>query len=447
MPRRTVVQQEGVFVHPLSYVRFERGWTYQDLVNVIADRVGNMARRREKAWKWEHWGVVPDRETQLALAAVLSVPEEHVNLFPWPEWLPDGDPIRTDFPWSQAGSVLANDHALGRAMMDRRGFIRLTGAALVGFAEDWLHVDPAELNAVMQGGRITDEFVDQIEAGLPRLRMLEAAYGGQRARKLVDAELGMVTEVLSRSSYTSAVARRLHALAAELGRVAGFACFDAGLHSAAQRYWVAAVHAAHAAGDRALGANILKSMSLQCYDFGRFDEALQLARRAREGAGRTTPRTAAMLAMREARACAALGDTAECERLIALADTHLGRGTGEDDPPWIGYFDEAEFHAQTGSCYVDLGRPRQADEHLATALERLPLSKIRDRATYLARRARTQSDLHNHEEAMALLADAIPLVQQAPSQRNVERLFAVRDRLPADGRRRALDEQLATLTA
>lgn len=446
MPRRRkLIQLEEVLVHPLSYIRAQHGWTYQDLVDAIANQVGNMARRREKAWKWEHWGIVPDRETQLALAKILDIPQENVELFHWPEWLPDEDPVRIDFPWNQAGSMIAVEHALGYALMDRRGFMGLTGLTLVGFAETWMNIDRAELDAVLGGGRIGDDFVDQMEAGLPRLRMLEAAYGGQRARKLIDAELGMVIEVLSKSSYTAAVARRLHALAAELGRVAGFASFDAGLHSAAQRYWVGAIHAAHTAGDRVLAANILKSMSLQCHDFGRFSEALHLARCAREGAGQPTSRTIAMLMMREARAYAAMGNATTCERLISAADTHLEHGPAEDDPACIAYFDEAEFHAQAGSCYVDLGRPRKADEHLAGALERFPRAKVRDHATYLTRRARAQSDLRNLDEATALLSAVIPLIQQAPSQRNIERLFAVRDLLPRDARRRDLDEQLAAL--
>ena len=298
MSGRVPPQPGGVFVHPLSYVRAERGWTYQDLVTIIARRVGNMARRREKAWRWEHWGTMPDRDTQLALAAELGVSEELLITHPWPDWLPVGDPISVDFSWDQAGSMLALNQALEKATMDRRGFMQLTGMSLTAFATDWLNVEPTQLMSVLRGGRITGEFVAQIEAGLPRLRLLGDNYGGQRARKLLDAELGMVVEVLEKSSYTPAVAQRLHGLAAELGRLAGFASFDAGLHSAAQRYWVAAVHSAHAAGDRAMGANILKSMALQCYDFGKFADFLAIARTAYESAGDVTPRTASMLAVR-----------------------------------------------------------------------------------------------------------------------------------------------------
>ncbi|WP_344920278.1 hypothetical protein [Streptosporangium oxazolinicum] len=415
-------------------------------MDVIARRAGNMARRREKAWRWEHWGVVPDRETQIALAAELGIRQELIDTQPWPEWLPAGDPIRAEFSWDQPGSMLAIDQALGNAMMDRRGFMRLTGAGLAGFATEWLNVDPVELTSVLRGGRITEDFVSQIEAGMPRLRMLGEAYGGQRSRRLIDAELGMVAEVLEKSSYSVAVAQRLHGLAAELGRLAGYISFDAGLHSAAQRYWVAAVHSAHAAGDRALGANILKSMALQCYDFGDFSGFLAIARTAYEGAGNATPRTVGMLAVRLARAHASVHDDAEAHRLLGVADTYFGQGPRDDDPAWIGYFDEGEFHAQVGMCYLELGNMRQADSRLDKALKGFFTAKPLDHATYLVMRARVQNELGNADQAGDLLHQAVSLIEQAPSRRNVDRLVAVRDRLPDGIRGNDLDQRLSTLT-
>lgn len=92
MARRLPATRPDRFVHPLSVVRAAKNWTYQDVVDVIARRHRNMAARREKAWKWEHWGVVPDLDSQLALAAELGVPEDQVRLGLWPQWLPDGDP-------------------------------------------------------------------------------------------------------------------------------------------------------------------------------------------------------------------------------------------------------------------------------------------------------------------------------------------------------------------
>lgn len=442
------VRQEAIFAHPLSYVRAERGWTYQDLVNVIARRVGNMAARREKAWRWEHRGVVPDRESQLALAAELGVPAEHVDRLSWPRWLPAGDTLRTALPWSQAGSVEAIEDALERAVLDRRGFMILAGSSLVGVAEEWLRIEPEHLAAVLGGGRVTEDFLVSVEDGLPRLHVLEAAHGGDRARRLIDAELGMVAQVLSGSSYTTATARRLHALAAELGSLAGWASFDAGLHAAAQRYWLAGIHAAHAANDRALGANILKSMSRQCYDFAQPKEALQLARSAHTGVGAAaTPRTRAMLALREAQAHAALGDRAACERLFGTAETALAQAaTTADDPDWVWDFDEAEFYGEVGTCYLDLKAPAKAEQYLDQTLTLLPPSRVRDQAAYVVRRASAQLGLGNLDRSCSLVTEAVPLIQQAPSKRNVQRLMRVRARLPLpknDPRAQELDSKLA----
>lgn len=450
----------GPVRHPLTFVRKARGWSLQDLVDVIAGAATaqsvNMARGRGKAWRWENRGVVPDEVTQLALAHVLGVPAERVRELGWPHWLPAGEEIPA-FAWTQAGTIEALEDVLKHGVRDRRGFMKLSGAALVALAQQWLVQEPGELSAVLRGGRVTDAFVDRLEEGLPRLRYLEAERGGLRARQLIDAELGIVAEVLANGSCSMVLRRRLYALAGELGRMAGWCAFDAGAHAAAQRYWSAALHAAHSADDRLLGANILKSMSLQCYDFDQPGEALALARSAYEGAGEaTTPRTRAMLALREARAHAALGDRGACERLLTAADSAMAQaGPRDADPAWLSYFDDAEVYGQIGTCYLDLGqrdpaRLTAADSYLARTLEMLPEAKVRDRATYLTRRASAQARLGNVDHACQLMGETVPLVHAAPSERNAQRLLRVRGRLPSgrrDARVRELDEQLATLTA
>src|SRR5262249_5075594 len=130
-------------------------------VDVIARRHRNMAARREKAWRWEHWGVVPDLDSQLALAAELGVPEDQVRQGSWPRWLPDGDPGRVSFVWTQAGGLEALVDAVEYAGVDRRGFMKVLGAPLVGLAESWLAVEPGELVAVLGGGRVTIDFVER----------------------------------------------------------------------------------------------------------------------------------------------------------------------------------------------------------------------------------------------------------------------------------------------
>jgi hypothetical protein len=437
--------------HPLSYVRAVRGWTYQDVVNVVGKRIGNVARRREKAWRWEHWGVVPDWDSQLALAAELGVPEQQVRASPWPAWLPAGEEIPVTFEWNQQGSLHALEDAVEQAVLDRRGFMKISSSALVRIAEDWLQVEPAQLVAALDGCRIDASLIDRVEEGIPRLRFLDAAYGGKRARRLIEAELGMVTEILTHSAFSADLGRRLFAVAAELGRMAGWASFDDGLHAAAQRYWLAALHAAHAAGDGLKAANVLKSMSLQCHDFGRRQEALALAVSANASTSDATPRVAAMLSLREARAHAALSDRNNCDRLIKKAEQGFGRAEdGDDDPSWAGYFDYGEFYAQVGTCDLALGRARQAEANLKRALDSWPDIKVRDKATYTARRAAAHLMLGSADEAGELITEAVILIEKAPSQRNIDGVRKLRELGPfgrRDSRMAEVDARLSALVA
>ncbi|WP_441245229.1 hypothetical protein [Kitasatospora sp. McL0602] len=431
-------------------MRDERGWTYQDVVDIVAKPTRRSADRR-KAWKWEHWGVEPDAESQVALAEAIGVPIREVHRLGWPGWLPDGGPVRTGFPWTKAGTLQSLDDTLEHAMPDRRGFMKLGGQALTVLAGQWLTRDPEPVTAALTGGRIDSQLVADLEDGLPRLRRMEAAFGGPWARHLLDAELDTVTGILKGASYTDRVGRRLLRLSAELARLAGWSSFDAGLHTAAQRYWTSGLRAAHSAGDHALGANIIKSISLQCYDHGLFADALRLAAAAVEGAGAVTPRTLGMLLLRQARAAAACGDRAECDRLLAAAETQMGRAsTGDDDPAWTGYFDTAEFYAQAAACHADLGRPRLARDNYATALTLMPVAKRRDLATYTIQHARTHTALGDADHAVHLLETAIPIITAAPSQRNADRAAAARAELPLatkDPKVQRLDQLLATLAA
>ncbi|WP_217712076.1 hypothetical protein [Kitasatospora sp. NA04385] len=434
----------------MSVVRDEQGWTFQDVVDIVAKATRRSADRR-KAWRWEHWGVEPDAESQAALAAELGIPMKEVHRLGWPGWLPDGGPVRTGFPWTREGTLQALDDTLEHAMLDRRGFMKLGGEALTVLAGQWLTEDPEPVTAALAGGRIDAQFVADLEDGLPRLRRLEARLGGPRARHLLGAELDTVAGILKEASYTDRIGRRLLRLGAELARLAGWSSFDAGLHAAAQRYWTSGLRAAHAADDRALGANIIKSLSLQCYDHGLFADARALAAAAVDGVGEVTARTLAMLLLRQARAAAACGDHAECDRLLSAAETQMDRtGAGDDDPAWTGYFDAAEFHAQTATCHADLGRPRLAQRHFATALDLMPAAKSRDLATYTVQSARTHTALGDADHAVHLLETAIPMITAAPSQRNAARAAAARAELPLtakDPKVQHLDQLLGTLAA
>ncbi|MDM4721374.1 transcriptional regulator [Micromonospora sp. WMMA1363] len=360
-----------------------------------------------------------------------------------------GERINIHAPWTTDGCVQALDGTAGGAVLDRRGFLILGVGAAASLADQWLRIDPPQLVSVLRGGHIDAELVTCLEQRLPALRQMDAALGGGHIRNVVDAELRLVTDLLAKGTYTERLGKRAYSVAAELGRVAGWTSFDAGYHAAAERYWVAALRAAHAANDRALGANILKCMSLQRVDSDCSDEALTLAQAAREGAKDAPARVVAMLTVRQARTHAVRKEARECERLLGVAEKAMGQADEGTTPAWASYFDQAEYCAQVAACYLALERRETADYWLAQSLAMQPKERRRDRATYLIWRADSVLGLGDVEHACDLVSRAVPDIAAARSVRNKNRLTGIHAKIKKHQHPAvvALDEQIHSLIA
>jgi NAD(P)-dependent dehydrogenase (short-subunit alcohol dehydrogenase family) len=165
-----------------------------------------MANHRQKVWRWENRGVVPDRAAQWAIAAELGVDPNVLDHLRRPHWLPDS-PARADYAWTRQGGLDALTDAQETAMEDRPGFLRLTGGTLLSLAADWRLLEPEQVVAAVSGAKIDAGFVEDLESGLPRLRRLEDQRGGSYMRRVLDAELALVTDVLARSAYTNLTGR------------------------------------------------------------------------------------------------------------------------------------------------------------------------------------------------------------------------------------------------
>ncbi|WP_405591859.1 hypothetical protein [Streptomyces sp. NBC_01190] len=139
----STVAGEGVSAspHPLAYVRRRHGWSYQDLARVIADHARAlgvpMAARREKVWRWEHWGVVPEADSQRALARALGIPFRELESRPWPRWLPAHGGMPDGLPWTPAGSLDALSTLVDGGGSDPRGFPIADEQALLDAIADW----------------------------------------------------------------------------------------------------------------------------------------------------------------------------------------------------------------------------------------------------------------------------------------------------------------------
>lgn len=477
LPRVAAEFGRQLNVRPRVAWRYAMGWPQWKLVQEFRSANPHLAVSDSRVSEWESWphgGARPSLEVLGALALVfgqgctvadlldehdLAQMSEAERQVLTAEQRPSaagrqeagaeagGALSVLSVPWTAAGGLLLIDSATGDEIRDRRELLSLSAGAVVGIAHDWLTIEAPQVDSAAGGGRIDGALAASLEQRLPTLRHIDHTLGGLRARPLVDAELRLVNDVLTRSTYTDPVGRRLFAVAAELCRVAGWASCDAGHHATAERYWSAGIRAAHLAGDRGIGANILKSMSLQRAEAGQYAQAIALAEAASEGVRGTDDRVLAMLTVRQARTHASRGDRADTERLLARAETHMERANA-GTPSWAVYFDDAEFHAQAGACYLLLGQYRTSDRLLERALALQPDERSRDRATYAIWRAECALHLGDVERACAYVNGAIPDLEGAVSRRNRTRLTGLHGNLRPYARHAAvrdLDDQLEGL--
>ena len=211
-----------LITHPLAAVRVRQGWALADVAALVQRRSGlNMACRREKVWRWER-GVTPELAAQYALADELGVTHAQVDAHPWPVWLLLVDPAeQVDGLWTPqaARDVLAR--VVESALMDRRGFLILTGTVATGLALSWSTTEPGRLPDVA-AGRVTGEAVDHLQARVEELWHLDEVLGGGSRLDAGVADLRLVTTLIRTGRYSPAVGARLCSLAAAMhGSVAG----------------------------------------------------------------------------------------------------------------------------------------------------------------------------------------------------------------------------------
>ncbi|MGH4018247.1 MAG: hypothetical protein ACRDT0_03170 [Pseudonocardiaceae bacterium] len=339
---------------------------------------------------------------------------------------PAHDPVLAA-PWSHRGSVEAAVMLRGGGgPVERRGFLFLTGATLTAPAHQWLIHEPEPLTSGLSGGRVSAALVDRLPAMIAELRTMDDVAGGGSVLSLAQHEFGWVAGLLDQASYDERTSHKLHVALAELGQLAGWVSYDAGHQGLAQRYYIAALHAAHSADDRPLGAHILASMAHQATRQGRPADAVTLIETAVAGArGRATASLLAELYSRQAYALATLGDATACTAAISRARTQVEQLEPGDDPRWLYWMSPANITAGAGNCLLQLGQPDRATGLLEEGIALFGESLPRDRQIYLTHladaRARpgSQRDL---DAAAGLGKAAIDLSGSLASTRSVGRI-------------------------
>lgn len=237
--------------------------------------------------------------------------------------------------------------------MDRREAARivsglLLGAPLLERVEEWLAaVEPRPSRRQHAG--IGYQELEQIEHAARIFRAWDNQFGGGLRRKAVIGQLAEVADELREFTHPSDLRRRLHGVMAQLAATAATMSWDSGQGGAAQRYYLLALRAAAAAGDRAFAANVLAGMARQQFYLGLVAEGLELVRVAQDRVnGHATPAVRAMLYTREAWGYAMQGRLAAFRRVTSRAEDCLRDVQPDSEPYWISYFNEAELAGVTG---------------------------------------------------------------------------------------------------
>ncbi len=379
--------------HALAERREIVGHSQETLARALGMEVTTIGR-------WERGETSPQPPSRPKLADALEISLEELD-----HMLAEGQPVETvvasdaagepaddpepdlvlSAPWSHRGTVeVAVVLRGGDRPVKRRGFVFLTGMALTAPAHQWLIHEPGPLVSGLSGRRVSAGLVDRFMAMIPELRAMDDVAGGGTVLSLAEQEFGMIAELLDQASYDEPTGRKLHIALAELGQLAGWAAYDAGQQSLAQRYYVAGLRAAHSADDRPLGAHILGSMAYQAAREGHPAEAVTLIDTAVVGArGQETASMLANLYSKQSYAFATLGDASGCTTAISKARTHVEHLNRDDDPPWLYWVGPAEITAGAGRCLQKLGQTDQAAAMLDEGIALFDESFVRDRTNYV----------------------------------------------------------------
>lgn len=158
--------------------------------------------------------------------------------------------------------------------------------------------------------------------------------------------------------------------AAALTEMAGWMAHDSGQNDQAREHFAKALPLARAGEDRALGANIMASMSHLALQTGRPEDAVSLARAGRDhvASGPRVPTLSARLHAMEARALAQRGEAEATRHALDLAQRELARTPDGTPSYWISSFDAAALASETALSLQDLGTLPAAVEAAESAV-------------------------------------------------------------------------------
>lgn len=296
--------------------------------------------------------------------------------------------------------------------LDRRQF----GGLLAGLAAGTVGLNVTNVPDVVDAAQMR-----YLQATVDKLYAADQRIGGgtlaRDARHVYDRSRRMLDE----ASYSESTGRTLMRTVGDLAVCAGWLCYDSADHRSARLLWSDALFLAEQAGDSGLAVRALEKMTLQSVrasqtsgGVGAAREAVRLSRRANDLARRDpSPHLHALLAAREAMACAAIGDRHASEAAIGRAWDEVDNGLDGEAPAWVRFVNPSEIAIHEAKARASLGDAPGATRLLRQSLANPHLS-ARNAANYqaqlsasLAASGDLSSALHEGNTALTSLEHGI----------------------------------------
>lgn len=302
---------------------------------------------------------------------------------------------------------------------DHRGRELASSLATLGIPEAFAEV-ATDARAI--GG----DHVALLETAVGNIEGRDAARGGDALYGAAQRLYRVGEHWLDDSSAPQPLRDSIQNVLGDLACWLGWLAFDADRRDQAHRYLHDAVLSARLTDDPFLEVRTMASLSLLALEV-RPREALQCAQAAqRLAAGWATPRLAALLHLRAARAHAAMNDERAFAREIAKATAQVDRGPDPDEPAYVQFVGPAELSGITGLSYLAMRRPERASALFRDIVDNPDASYRRNMGYYTVRLAESLGRQGDITGACAVARQAVNLVAGLESSRTVRFLSQFR---------------------
>jgi tetratricopeptide (TPR) repeat protein len=447
--------------------RQQRGWSLQrvaDEIRLLCERDGRrVGITAHMVGTWERGNKKPSPLYREKLCVLYSECAERLGLI---DAVPHVDPVPLlqtpgqlfrspgQLPAGGADDTISLDDAGLEAQdseMRRRTFLRrlagATGVALLSpplglqGSEPWERLALA-LYRPTSVDATTARDLELITANYTRLT--ESVTSGSLIAPVLE-HLRTITDLL-RSPQPAQIRRRLFVAAADAAQLAGRLLFGTNQLDDAQTYYSVALDAAREAGDHALAAYVIGTMSFIPARGRKPDKALQLVQEAQANATERAPATLrSWLSALEAEHHASLGNAGSTRAALDRAERAADQAEREAPPAWIDYFDRGRLAGFVGICHVRLDRPREGRAALDEALRALPSSSVKHRSVLLTDMATAMVKQGELDEGCHLAAESLRLAATMKAVSAMKRLRDFHAQLAPWGSTaqvRQFDEQL-----